>query len=124
VDGCNFQVRDLELNADFERHVFHHRAAVVPQFREARIDSPVEDIALKQVNDILGSMYANGAVKETEKVVNENWQAGDVIHMRMRNDDIAHMVALPIGERDGEAASINRHAVVNQVTSQPLLLCG
>jgi hypothetical protein len=42
----------------------------------------------------------------------------------MRDDDVAHGVALFVRTSDGNASGVNRHAVVNQVTGQPLLLCG
>ena len=41
-------------------------------------------------------------------------QAGNVVHVRMRDDDIANRLALRVGQSDGDAACINGHAVVNQ----------
>jgi len=44
----------------FERHVLHHRPVLIPQLGKARIDIVVEDITLKQRNDLGRPVNADG----------------------------------------------------------------
>jgi hypothetical protein len=113
VDGCHLKVRDRELNARLEWNILHDRPAIILQLGKARIDCPVENIALKNLNNLFGCMYSNRAFKKTKQVVYENGQARYVIHVRMRDDDVAHGAVLLIRERHGDASGVNGYHVVN-----------
>jgi hypothetical protein len=47
-----------------------------------------------------------------------------VIHVRVRDDDVADGFVLRVGEAEGDASGIHGDAVVNEKTGEPLLLAG
>jgi hypothetical protein len=55
------------------------------------------------------------------KVIDKYRQTGDMVHVRMRDNDIADLVPLFLGERDCDATCVYCHAVVNQKTGKALL---
>jgi hypothetical protein len=58
------------------------------------------------------------------QIVDEYRQTGDMVHVRMSDDDVSDFVALLVVERDRDAAGVNRHAIVDQKTSQTLVQSG
>ena len=66
-------------------------------------------------------MDAHRLFQTGEKVVNKDREAGDVVHVWMGHDDVAHLLTLRVAQGDGHAARIDGHAVVNQVASEALI---
>jgi hypothetical protein len=66
-------------------------------------------------------MNADGAVQKAEENVDVDGQARDMIYVRVRDDDIAHGVALGIGQSNSDASGIDGHAVVDEIAGQALL---
>ena len=66
-------------------------------------------------------MDAHGFGEKREMIVDEDGQRRHVIHVRVRDDDIADGFVLRVGEAEGDASGIHGDAVVNQKTGQPLL---
>ena len=44
-----------------------------------------------------------------------------MVHVRMRDDDVANILPLRVGQRYGDAARINSHAVVDQIAGETLV---
>ena len=116
-------MRDRELFADPERHVFHHRPMLISQVGESRIYVVIKNIALKQTNDFFSRVYSNGLSQLAKQIIDKNRQAGDVIHVRMRNNYVSHGAALRVGERQANAARVDCHLIVDQKTSEALSRC-
>ena len=57
-------------------------------------------------------------------IVDEDGQRRHVVHVRVRDDDIADGFVLRIGEAEGDASGIDGDAVVDDKTGEPLLLRG
>jgi hypothetical protein len=55
------------------------------------------------------------------EVINEDREARDVVHVRMRDDYVANCAPLFGIQSDGDTAGINCHTVIDQKTSQALL---
>jgi hypothetical protein len=47
-----------------------------------------------------------------------------VIHVRVRDDDVANAVVLIVGEAEGDASGVYGDAIVDDETGQPLFLTG
>jgi hypothetical protein len=47
------------------------------------------------------------------KIVDENREACDMVHVRVRNDDVFDFRPLIVGQSNGDTAGVNRHAVVD-----------
>ena len=69
-------------------------------------------------------MNPNRRFKLAKEVIHKNWQAGDVIHMRMGDDNVAHAPPLGFSKRDSDAAAIDRYTIVDQKAGQSLLKSG
>ena len=65
-------------------------------------------------------MNPDGLFQFAKQIVDKDRQAGNVIHVGMRHDYVAHRAALCFVQRNAEAAGVNRDAVVNQEASQAL----
>ena len=55
------------------------------------------------------------------KIVDEDRKTRDVVHVRMRHDDVSDCVALLVVQSNRDTAGVNRHAVVDDKTCQALL---
>jgi len=62
-------------------------------------------------------MNAYGLFQFAKQIVDKDWQACDVIHVRMRHDHIADRTALIFTEGDTDAPGIDADAVVDQKAS-------
>ena len=93
---------------------------LVPKFSKTRIDVVVENITLQQIDYFLGSMNANRLSQLAEKIVNKDWQACDMVHVRMSDNDVPHGLPLCFRQRKADAARVDRHAIVDQETGQAL----
>jgi hypothetical protein len=69
-------------------------------------------------------MDANRLFQGIEEVVHENRQAGDVIDMGMRNDDVPNCLSLFWAEGQGDAAGVNRDAIIYYETCETLFQGG
>jgi hypothetical protein len=69
-------------------------------------------------------MHADGFFERAEHVVYEDGHARDVIHVRMRDDDVADCIALPVSQGERDASGVNGDSVIYQKTGQALLGCG
>src|SRR5712691_1366956 len=114
----------FEFLADLEGHVLHHPSVLVAQCGKPRIDTVVKNVALQQPDDLRGSMNAYGLFQFAKQIVDKDWQARDVIHMRMRDDHVANRVALIFAESDADASGIDADAVIDQKASQTLRRAG
>jgi hypothetical protein len=65
-------------------------------------------------------MNAYGLFQFAKQIVDKDWQARDVIHMRMRHDHVADRAALIFAESETYAPGINADAVIDQKASQAL----
>ena len=113
-------MRDRCLLTHRQRHVFHDWAMLVSQFRKSRIDIVVENIALKEFDYFVGGVNANRLSQLAKKIINEDRQARDVVHVRMRDDNVANGLSLTLGQRETDAARIDTDAVVDQEARQAL----
>ena len=120
-NGENAEMRDPKLYARVEGDIFHDVALLVTEFGKTRVDRPIKDIALKQVNDLLRGMNANWFFEHAEKVVDEDRQTRNMIHVRVRDNDVTYDAALRIREGDGDTSGVNGHTVIDEETCQPLL---
>ncbi|MDX6386112.1 MAG: hypothetical protein QOK48_3685, partial [Blastocatellia bacterium] len=71
------------------------------------IDVVVEDVALEQVDYFGRRVNADWLFQFAEQIVNKDRQAGDVIHVRMRYDNIADLPPLSLIRRDANAAGVD-----------------
>ena len=55
-----------------------------------------------------------------QKIVDKNRQTGDVIHMRVGHDDVAHFLALFSSQRQRDAAGVNGNTLVYEKACQTL----
>ena len=69
-------------------------------------------------------MNAYGLFQFAKQIVDKDWQARDVIHVRMRHDHVADSAALIFAEGDTDAAGIDGDSVINQKASQTLRRAG
>ena len=65
-------------------------------------------------------MDANRLTQLPEYIIDEYWQAGDVIHVRMRDDDIADATLLRFVKRNADAAGIDRDAIIDHKACKAL----
>jgi hypothetical protein len=65
-------------------------------------------------------MNANRLFQLTEKVVNKDRQARNMIHVRVRDDNVADLTPLGFVQRNADAPGINRYAIIDQETGQAL----
>jgi len=107
------QMSNTKFLAGNKRHVSHHRPPLVFQDVESRIDIVVEDISLEQIDYFLSCVNADWLFNFREKIVHVNRQAGDMIHVRMRDDHVAHFAALYFRQSDPDAAGVNGDAFVD-----------
>src|SRR5439155_14770592 len=119
-DRGHAQVGDGEFLAEAERYVLHDGAAVIAQLSKPRIDIVVENIALQKIDNLLRCVDADRLFQLAEEFVNEYRQAGNMIHMRMRDDDIADGSALRFSRRNTNTTGVDGDAGVNNETRQPL----
>ena len=120
VNWRHAQVSDRNLLACGEGNVFHHGTVLVPKFSKTRIDVVVENITLQQIDYFLGSMNANRLSQLAEEIVNKDWQACDMVHVRMSDNDVAHGLPLCFRQRKADAAGVDRHAIVDKEAGQAL----
>src|SRR3954464_13647206 len=111
---------DVEFLSGFERHVFHYIAVGILQQMELWIDSVVEDISFQQFDYFRRCVNADRLMKITEQVINEDRQAGDVIHVGMRDNHVANALLLYIAQRNSDRAGVNCDAVVDDKASKAL----
>jgi hypothetical protein len=111
--GHNAQVRDLKFFARAERNIFHRPTTIIAQLREARVNSPVEDITLKQFDYLFGRVNAHGFFEDSEEIVYEDRQTGDVVNVRVCDNNVAHARSLRVRETHSDASGVNDHAIVN-----------
>ena len=65
-------------------------------------------------------MNTNRFVKLAEEVINKDRETGDVIHVRMGNDHIAHAALLGVAERNPNTAGVDGDAVINHKAGKAL----
>ena len=65
-------------------------------------------------------MNANWFAQVAKKIVDKDWQAGDMIHVWVSDDDVAHRALLRFGERNANAARVNRYAIIDDEASKAL----
>ena len=65
-------------------------------------------------------MYPNGLLQFGKQVVNEDRQAGNVVHVWVRDNHIPHSSALSVSRRDADTAGIDRHTIVYEKAGQTL----
>src|SRR5437762_3268866 len=114
-------MRHFELFSDGNGNIFHHWTMLVGKFRKARIDVPIENIALQRIDHDLSGMNSHRLFEAAKKVVDKNGKTGDVVHVWMSNNDIAYLLTLRISESNGHAAGIEGYAVINQVARETLI---
>src|ERR1700753_563110 len=117
-DCLEAKMRDAELLAHAEGDELHDGRLAVVEVLERRIDGAVENVASDQRADLLGRVYAYRLFEECEKVVNENRERGEVVDVRVRDDNVAHRLALGVVPADGDAGRVNRHAPVDDEATQ------
>ena len=69
-------------------------------------------------------MNTNRLRQFSKQIVDKDWQAGDVIHVRMCDDHVANGVALLFAEGNADTSGIDGDAVINQKASQTLRRAG
>ena len=69
-------------------------------------------------------MNAYGFFQFAKQIVDKDWQACDVIHVRMRDDHVTDRAALIFTEGDTDAPGIDGDPVINQKASQTLRRAG
>ncbi len=112
--GGRPEMSDAKLFAHSKRHVFHDVTVVVRQLRKARINSPVEDVALKQFDYFFRCVDAHRLFDHCKDVVNEDRERGDMVYVRMCDDNVAYVGALLVCDGEREASCIKRDAIINQ----------
>src|SRR6185369_1310633 len=110
-----------ERCANGNRNVLHHWTIVVLQVRKARVNVPVEHVAFKQLYHLRSRVDAHRLLQTRIKIVDEDWKTRDVVHVRMRHDDVSDGIALLAVQSNRDTAGVNRHAVVDDKTCQALL---
>lgn len=65
-------------------------------------------------------MNANRFAKLAEQVVNKYRETGNVIHVRMGDNHIAHAALLRVAERNPNAAGVDGDAVINHKAGKAL----
>ena len=115
----------LKINPDARTPVLieEGRPAVL-EVLERRVDRPVEDITFEQTADHLRGVDADGLFEEGKEVIHEDGERRDVIHVRVRDDDITHRRALIFREADGDAPGVYADAAVHHEAAQTLLRRG
>ena len=102
-----------ERLANRNRHVFHHWSIVILQIGKARIDVPIKNVTFQQADHFRRCVYAKRFLQRGVKIVDEDRQTRDVVHVRMSDDNVFNFGALLVGEGNGDTAGINCHAVVD-----------
>lgn len=93
---------------------------LVLELGESWIDVIVENIALQEVDDFLRSVNPDWLGQFTKKIINENWQARDVIHVGVRDDNVANGLTLSLSQGEADTAGIDSHAIVDEKAGQAL----
>src|SRR5437762_11970910 len=110
----------LKRLAGFERHVFHYLAVVVSQLVKLRINRIVKNILLQQPDDFAGGVDADGLSQLAKKIIHKDGQAGDVVHVRVRDDYVTYLSPLRLACGQSEAAGVDGHTVIDQKAGQAL----
>ncbi len=103
---------NLKFFARAERNIFHDVATFITELRKARIDRPVKNIALKQMDYFRSRVNADRLFKHREKIVYEDRQTGNMVYVWVCNDNVAYAVALRIVNTHGNAARVDGDAVI------------
>ena len=122
IDGDSraLEMRNPELFAQLERYVLHNMAVLIPELIEFRINDIIEDVGFKQFDHFRRRVYAHGLAQLAKQIVYEDRQAGDVIHMRVGDDDVTHGPLLRVGKRNANTAGIDRHPIVDDEAGKAL----
>jgi hypothetical protein len=94
---------------------------LIRQLGEPWVYIPVENIALKGIDYNLSCMDSNRLFQAGKQIVNKDREAGDMIHVKMSNDDVSHGLTLCVTQSDRNAAGVDGHAIVNQIASETLV---
>ena len=65
-------------------------------------------------------MNTNGLAKFAKQVINKYRQAGDVVHVRMSDDNVTNRPPLGFVQGDANAARIDGYAIVDHKAGQAL----
>jgi hypothetical protein len=65
-------------------------------------------------------MHANRLLQFGKQVINEDRQAGNVVHVWVRDNHITHGSALRVRRGDADTTGINSHSIVDQKAGQTL----
>ena len=65
------------------------------------------------MDNLLRRVNSHRLLQTRIKIVDEDWQTGDVVHVRVRNDDVFDFGPLLVGQSNRDTAGVNRHAVVD-----------
>src|SRR5215212_7178485 len=103
----------LKWSTERNRHVPHYWSIVISQFRKARIDVPVKNIPFEQFDHLRRGVNAHWLFQSRIKIVDEYRETGDMVHVRMGDDDVSDFGSLLVAESNCDAAGINCHAVVD-----------
>ena len=89
VDRRDAQPLELEGPAAGDRVHLDERHAVVGQFQKVGPDPPVEHVEAQRFLHRLAGMEGDGSQRQPGHVFQEDRQRGDVVHVRMGQDDVA-----------------------------------
>jgi hypothetical protein len=94
---------------------------LICQLGEPWVDIPVENIALKGIDHDLSCMDSNRLFQAGKQIVDKDREAGDMVHVKMSDDDVPHVLTLCVAQSDRNAAGIYGHAIVDQIASETLV---
>src|SRR5690606_13924006 len=107
------QMPHIKSFPGFERPILKYFSVIVLQLGKIRIHVPIKNVALKYFDNFGRRMYHDRRGERCEKVVDKKRQAHDVIQMRVSQNDVANLLALPFRRRYRQAARIERDYVVD-----------
>src|ERR1051325_10347352 len=87
--------------------VFHHWTIVVLQIRKARVNVPVENVAFEEPDDFLSRVDTHRLLQTRVKIVYKDRETRDVVHVRMRYDDVSDFGVLLRVQSDSDTAGVN-----------------
>ena len=93
----NLQMSHLKFFAHSKRNIFHDVAVTVFQLRKPWIHVVIKDVSFQQIDYFLRGVDTNWFLELGKEIIDKDRKTGNVIHVRVGNDDVPNCAALLVG---------------------------
>src|SRR5262249_54517157 len=94
--------------------VFQVRRLCSRDLREVRPHLPVEQMRLQRLQRLSRGMHGQRGAAHPADRVDQKWNTGDMIQVRMRDEDMLDLLEIRQGQVSDTGARIDQHIVIDQ----------